>query len=36
MTDATLTRGESVEYVSFIALNKLHVLRVIEAADVDD
>jgi len=33
MTDATLYRGEDVETVSFIALNKSHILRVIEAED---
>jgi hypothetical protein len=36
MTNAELTRGENVEYVSFIALNKAHVVRVIEAADADE
>jgi hypothetical protein len=35
MTDATLTRGAETEYVSFIAINKAHVMRVIEAIDVD-
>jgi hypothetical protein len=33
MTEAMLTRGGETEYVSFIALNKAHVVRVIEAAD---
>jgi hypothetical protein len=33
MTDALLTRGEQTEDVSFIALNKAHILRVIESAD---
>jgi hypothetical protein len=34
-TDATLTRGEECEYASFIAINKRHIMRVIEAADAD-
>jgi hypothetical protein len=33
MTNAILTRGEQVEGVSFIAINKIHIVRVIEAAD---
>jgi hypothetical protein len=33
MTDAVLYRGEETEEVSFIALNKAHILRVLEAAD---
>jgi len=35
MTDATLTRDDNSEYVAFIALNKVHILRVIEAIDAD-
>jgi hypothetical protein len=35
MTDAVLYRGEDAEAVSFIALNKAHILRVLEAADPD-
>jgi hypothetical protein len=35
MTDATLTRAERSEHVSFIAINKAHIVRVIEAADAD-
>jgi hypothetical protein len=35
MTDATLFRGEQTEHVSFIAINKAHIMRVIEASDVD-
>jgi hypothetical protein len=35
MTDATLYHGEDCEDVPFIALNKLHILRVIEAEDLD-
>jgi hypothetical protein len=35
MTDAVLSRGDSEEFVSFIAINKAHVMRVIEAADAD-
>jgi hypothetical protein len=31
MTDATLYRGEDVQDVPFIALNKAHILRVTEA-----
>jgi hypothetical protein len=33
MTDALLHRNGETEEVSFIALNKTHILRVIEAAD---
>jgi hypothetical protein len=33
MTDAMLTRGEHTEDAPFIALNKAHILRVIEAPD---
>ena len=32
LTDATLTRAERTEQVSFIAINKAHIVRVIEAA----
>ncbi len=35
ITDATLERGGDVEEVAFIAINKSHITRVIEAADVD-
>jgi hypothetical protein len=35
MTDATLTRTERTEHVSFIAINKAHIVRVIEATDAD-
>jgi hypothetical protein len=35
VTDAILSRGDDAEHVSFIALNKAHILRVIEAADAD-
>jgi hypothetical protein len=35
MTDAMLFRGEDTEHVSFIAINKAHIVRVIEAADAD-
>ena len=34
-TDATLTSGDHVEHVSFVAVNKQHIIRVIEAHDVD-
>jgi hypothetical protein len=33
MTDAVLSRGDSFEHVSFIAVNKAHIVRVLEAAD---
>jgi uncharacterized protein DUF6812 len=33
MTDAVLYRGEEAEEISFIAINKAHILRVIEAVD---
>ena len=35
MTEATLTRSDNSEYVPFIALNKAHILRVIEDVDAD-
>ena len=35
MTDATLFNGERAEHVSFIAINKAHITRVIEATDAD-
>ena len=35
MTDALVFHGERTEHVSFIAVNKAHVVRVIEAADAD-
>ena len=35
MTDVMLTRGEHTEYVSFMAINKAHIVRLIEAADAD-
>jgi hypothetical protein len=35
MTDALVFHGERTEHVSFIAVNKAHVIRVIEAADAD-
>jgi hypothetical protein len=34
MTNATLYRGDDPEEVPFIALNKMHILRVIEADDL--
>ena len=33
MTDVELVRGEHIEQVPFVAINKAHILRVIEAAD---
>jgi hypothetical protein len=35
MTDVTLLSGDRADYVSFIAINKAHVVRVVEAADAD-
>jgi hypothetical protein len=35
MTDAILFYGERTENVEFIAINKAHIVRVIEAADAD-
>jgi hypothetical protein len=35
MTDATLQKGDDTDYVSFIAINKAHIMRVLEAADAD-
>ena len=35
MTEATLKRSDNSEYVPFIALNKIHILRVIEDIDAD-
>ena len=35
MTDALVFHGERTEHVSFIAVNKAHVIRVIEGADAD-
>ena len=35
MTHATVTRGEHTEQVSFVAINKAQIVRVIEAAEPD-
>ncbi|HLZ28523.1 MAG TPA: hypothetical protein VKV73_14495 [Chloroflexota bacterium] len=35
MTHATITHGERTAQVSFIAINKAHIIRVIEAAEAD-
>jgi hypothetical protein len=36
MTDATVTqRGGETEYVSFVAVNKAHVVRLVETSDAD-
>ena len=35
MTDAMLYSGERTENVAFIAINKAHIVRVIEAAEED-
>jgi hypothetical protein len=32
-TDATLTRGDDLEFVSFVAINKAHIIRLGEALD---
>ena len=33
MTEATLYRGDDAEVVPFVAINKAHIVRVIEAED---
>jgi hypothetical protein len=35
MTDALVFRGDRTERASFIAVNKAHVVRVVEADDAD-
>jgi hypothetical protein len=35
MTEAVICHGERTEHVSFIAVNKAHIIRVVEAADTD-
>ena len=35
MTDATVTRVEHTEQVSFVAVNKAQIVRVIEAVEAD-
>jgi len=35
LTDVTMYRGDETEMLSFIAINKSHIMRVIEAADFD-
>jgi hypothetical protein len=35
MTHVTLYRGEETEMLPFIAINKSHIIRVIEADDLD-
>ena len=35
MTGATVIRGERTEHVSFVAINKAHIVRLIEAATAD-
>jgi hypothetical protein len=35
MTDATVRAGEHTEHVTFVAINKAHIVRVLEAADAD-
>jgi hypothetical protein len=35
MTDALLIHNEQAERISFIAINKTHIIRVTEGADVD-
>ena len=36
LTDAELVRNGRTELVPFLAINKLHILRLIEAADDED
>jgi hypothetical protein len=33
MTDATVTRADRTDLISFIAVNKAHILRVVEELD---
>ena len=33
MTDATVTSPNGTEFVAFVAINKTHIMRVVEAAD---
>ena len=35
MTDATLKSADVTEHVSFVAINKAHIVRVLEATDAD-
>jgi len=35
MTDVTLYRGDESETAPFVAINKSHIVRVIEADDAD-
>ena len=35
MTDATLFNADKAEHVSFIAINKAHITRVVEGIDAD-
>ena len=35
LTDALIFHGDRTEHVSFIAVNKAHIIRVVEAADTD-
>jgi hypothetical protein len=35
MTDAELVHGQQVERVAFVALNKAHIVRLIEAVEGD-
>jgi hypothetical protein len=35
MTDAIVVQGERADHVSFIAVNKAHIVRVIEADDAN-
>ena len=33
MTDAVLRQGERVEHIAFVAINKQHIIRLVEADD---
>ena len=35
LTDALIFHGDRTEHVSFIAVNKAHIIRVVEAANTD-
>jgi hypothetical protein len=35
LTEVTMYRGEETDMLSFIAINKSHIMRVIEAEDLD-
>jgi hypothetical protein len=35
MTDATLTRGERTHFQAFVAINKIHIVHVVEDTETD-